>query len=66
MCGPTRATYAALVGTVVTVTIRGQAQADVLVLAAEVTARKQLAAASGGIAAGTWLVESQWLVQYAG
>lgn len=59
-------TYAAMRGTLVTITKDSVSYATHLILDVKVTEIKAGVTAAGGISGGSWLVRSQWTVQYAG
>lgn len=56
------ATLAALEGTVVSITIRGQAHTDYLVLRATITSRRYVETPVGGVNGGNWLTRSSFTV----
>ena len=61
-----RTTYAALQGTIVSVGQQTRTYANCIVLSAEVKAIEKAANAVGGLAGGTWLVYSEFEIQFAG
>jgi hypothetical protein len=60
------ATYAAMKGTVVTVRLRTQSRTNYIVLEADVTERMTCTNGTGGVAGGSILVFSEWVLQYVG
>lgn len=61
-----RASYASMVGTVVTVTRETQSHSNYLILNAEVTDILYVQTPVGGLNAGDHLVTSRWDIQYVG
>jgi hypothetical protein len=61
-----RASYASLVGTIVTIVLESQSYANYLILDARVTKVQAVLTPRGGLVGGDHLVESRWRVIYAG
>lgn len=59
-------TYSNMIGTTVSIRLRGQTRTNYLVVDVITTGRKALATAAGGVTAGTYLVSTEWTLTRSG